>query len=75
MDNKIKAHQLSLVSGAMVRVGDEKAVVDTHGRVFGVHGLRVADISAFPLLPPGHPQSNVCEKRHCLNATNCNLIE
>lgn len=30
-------------------------------RVIGVHGLRVVDASAFPLLPPGHPQSTVCK--------------
>ena len=37
------------------------AVVDSTGKVFGVSRLRVADISAFPLLPPGHPQATVCE--------------
>jgi choline dehydrogenase len=35
------------------------AVVDSHARVFGVSGLRVVDASAFPFLPPGHPQSSV----------------
>lgn len=30
-------------------------------RVIGAHGLRVVDASAFPLLPPGHPQSTVCK--------------
>ena len=34
-------------------------VVDSHARVFGVEGLRVVDASAFPLLPPGHPQSTI----------------
>jgi choline dehydrogenase-like flavoprotein len=38
---------------------DEMAVVDSHARVFGVSGLRVVDASAFPFLPPGHPQSSV----------------
>ncbi|KAF7618608.1 putative glucose-methanol-choline oxidoreductase [Aspergillus flavus] len=38
---------------------DAMAVVDSHARVFGVDGLRVVDASAFPLLPPGHPQSVV----------------
>ncbi|KAE8401835.1 hypothetical protein BDV37DRAFT_285240 [Aspergillus pseudonomiae] len=38
---------------------DEMAVVDSQARVFGVDGLRVVDASAFPLLPPGHPQSVV----------------
>ena len=40
---------------------DSKAVVDTHGRVFGVSSLRVVDASTFPLLPPGHCQATVCE--------------
>lgn len=39
---------------------DEMAVVDSHARVYGVKGLRVVDASAFPFLPPGHPQSCVC---------------
>lgn len=39
---------------------DSMAVVDNKARVFGVRGLRVVDASAFPLLPPGHPQSTVC---------------
>lgn len=40
---------------------DTMAVVDNRARVFGVSGLRVVDASAFPFLPPGHPQSTVCE--------------
>jgi choline dehydrogenase len=40
---------------------DTMAVVDHKARVYGVHGLRVVDASAFPILPPGHPQSTVCE--------------
>ena len=40
---------------------DSMAVVDHRARVFGVEGLRVVDASAFPILPPGHPQSVVCE--------------
>ncbi|PYH40696.1 GMC family oxidoreductase [Aspergillus saccharolyticus JOP 1030-1] len=40
---------------------DEMAVVDPQARVYGVQGLRVVDASAFPFLPPGHPQSTVCE--------------
>ncbi|KAL2848340.1 hypothetical protein BJX68DRAFT_267781 [Aspergillus pseudodeflectus] len=39
--------------------GDEMAVVDNKARVFGVGRLRVVDASAFPFLPPGHPQSTV----------------
>ncbi|KUJ10742.1 alcohol oxidase [Mollisia scopiformis] len=38
---------------------DSMAVVDSHAKVFGVEGLRVVDASAFPFLPPGHPQSTV----------------
>ncbi|KAJ0335135.1 hypothetical protein COL922a_009667 [Colletotrichum nupharicola] len=36
-----------------------RAVVDSHGRVFGVQGLRVFDASTFPFAVPGHPQSAV----------------
>ena len=38
---------------------DSMAVVDTQSRVYGVQGLRVVDASAFPFLPPRHPQSTV----------------
>ncbi|KXG50122.1 Glucose-methanol-choline oxidoreductase [Penicillium griseofulvum] len=38
---------------------DDMAVVDSQARVYGVDGLRVVDASAFPFLPPGHPQSTV----------------
>jgi choline dehydrogenase-like flavoprotein len=40
---------------------DSMAVVDSHARVYGVQGVRVVDASAFPLLPPGHPQSTICK--------------
>ncbi|PYI03849.1 glucose-methanol-choline oxidoreductase [Aspergillus sclerotiicarbonarius CBS 121057] len=53
---------------AMGRANDSMAVVDTQGRVMGVQGLRVIDASAFPLLPPGHPQATVyalAEKLTC----------
>lgn len=46
----------------MGKAGDPDAVVDSRGKVFGVHGLRVVDVSAFPLLPPGHTQSTVCKR-------------
>lgn len=39
---------------------DPMAVVDSRARVYGVKGVRVVDASAFPFLPPGHPQSTVC---------------
>ena len=48
---------------AMGRANDTKAVVDSRARVIGVKDLRVVDASAFPLLPPGHPMSTVCEFR------------
>ncbi|TVY75998.1 Dehydrogenase patE [Lachnellula suecica] len=38
---------------------DNMAVVDSHARVLGVQGVRVVDASAFPFLPPGHPQSTI----------------
>lgn len=41
------------------------AVVDSDHRVFGVRNLRVVDVSTFPFLVPGHPQSTVCESSHC----------
>jgi choline dehydrogenase len=43
----------------MGRWDDNMAVVDSHARVIGVFGVRVVDASAFPLLPPGHPQATV----------------
>lgn len=38
---------------------DTMAVVDPQARVYGVQNLRVVDASAFPLLPPGHPQGTI----------------
>ncbi|KAI4716890.1 GMC oxidoreductase [Aureobasidium sp. EXF-10727] len=35
------------------------SVVDKDGKVLGVKGLRVVDVSALPLLPPGQPQGTV----------------
>lgn len=43
----------------MGRRDDAMAVVDSKAKVFGVRGLRVVDASAFPFLPPGHPQATV----------------
>ncbi|KAI7954657.1 hypothetical protein MJO28_005057 [Puccinia striiformis f. sp. tritici] len=34
-------------------------VLDSHFGVYGAKNLRVVDASAFPSLPPGHPQSTV----------------
>ncbi|KAI4146743.1 MAG: hypothetical protein LQ341_001996 [Variospora aurantia] len=44
---------------AMGERSNPKAVIDPTGKVYGVQGLRVVDASAFPLLPPGHPQASV----------------
>ena len=43
----------------MGKAADAMAVVDSGARVFGVGQLRVVDASAFPFLPPGHPQATV----------------
>ena len=52
----------SFLAGKMGKSSDPMAVVDAQGRVFGVDGLRVVDVSAFPFLPPGHPQSTCCKQ-------------
>ncbi|EAW11661.1 GMC family oxidoreductase [Aspergillus clavatus NRRL 1] len=44
---------------AMGKREDQMAVVDSKARVIGVDALRVVDASAFPMLPPGHPQSTI----------------
>ncbi|KAI9843172.1 MAG: hypothetical protein M1838_002735, partial [Thelocarpon superellum] len=49
-------------AAATCKMGPKKdplAVVDTKLRVYGTNNLRVVDASAFPFLPPGHPQSTV----------------
>ena len=38
---------------------DSQAVVDSSARVYGTKQLRVVDASAFPFLPPGHPQATI----------------
>lgn len=43
----------------MGKEDDAMAVVDASAKVFGVKRLRVVDASAFPFLPPGHPQATV----------------
>lgn len=43
----------------MGKRNDTMAVVDSKAKVIGVQGLRVVDAAAFPLLPPGHPQSTI----------------
>jgi choline dehydrogenase-like flavoprotein len=42
-----------------MRAQDQGGVLDSHFRVYGTKSLRVVDASAFPSLPPGHPQSTV----------------
>ncbi|KAI0906309.1 putative glucose-methanol-choline oxidoreductase [Ustulina deusta] len=59
---------------AMGKADDPNAVVDSQARVIGVQGLRVVDLSAFPLLPAGHPQSVAyafAEKIACDISGNC----
>ena len=50
---------------AMGRANDTMAVIDSRARVIGVSGLRVVDASSFPILPPGHPTSTICEYQLC----------
>jgi choline dehydrogenase len=40
----------------MGRKNESMAVVDSHGKVFGVQNLRVIDSSSFRFTPPGHTQ-------------------
>jgi choline dehydrogenase-like flavoprotein len=49
---------------AMGKADDHHAVVDSHAKVIGVNNVRVVDASAFPILPPGHPQATICMSRH-----------
>lgn len=49
----------------MGKSDDPNAVLDSHARVSGVKGLRVADSSAAPLLGPGHPMATVCMYTAC----------
>ncbi|KAI4086887.1 MAG: hypothetical protein LQ344_007188 [Seirophora lacunosa] len=53
---------------AMGKMGDRNAVVDARASVIGVQGLRVVDASAFPFLPPRHPQGTVSDRRFVLDA-------
>jgi len=41
-------------SAPMGKCDDVNAVLDNHGRVYGVEGLRVADASVFPTVPHGN---------------------
>jgi len=42
---------------AMGKEGDEKAVVDSNFKVFGLESLRVVDMSVTPFLPAAHTQA------------------
>jgi hypothetical protein len=54
VDSKGRVHNIPV----LVYFSD--MVLNGIARVYGVHSLRVIDASAFPLLPPGHPQATVC---------------
>ncbi|RYP54023.1 hypothetical protein DL769_010415 [Monosporascus sp. CRB-8-3] len=59
---------------AMGNSSDPNAVVDLQARVYGVQNLRVVDAAAFPIPPPGHPQSTVyalAEKIACDISWKC----
>ncbi len=58
------ASDILTATGAMGKRSNPNAVTDPTGKVYGVQGLRVVDASAFPLLPPGHPQATVCKLLH-----------
>ena len=47
--------------GPMGNTSDPAAVVDSHGRVYGVKGVRVVDASILPFAVPGHSMSHVCK--------------
>jgi len=51
--NFVWGHHIS-GSAPMGSCEDDGAVLDNHGRVYGVEGLRVADASAFPKIPHGN---------------------
>jgi choline dehydrogenase len=46
---------------------DTMAVVDSHGKVFGVKNLRVIDSSSFRFTPPGHTQGATCKSFYAGN--------
>ena len=52
---------------AMGKKSNPNAVIDSTAKVIGVSNLRVVDASSFPVLPPGHPQSTVCECYYLLS--------
>jgi choline dehydrogenase len=48
-----------VASCPMGKMNDTNAVVDNHGKVFGVKSLRVIDASIIPLIAPGHSMAPV----------------
>ena len=56
---------LMILSGPMGNETDPAAVVDSHGRVYGVKGVRVVDASIIPFAVPGHSMSHVCKWLIC----------
>lgn len=56
---------------AMGKSTDPVAVVDSRARVISVKGVRVVDASAFPFLPPGHPQGTICQFKPSLSLKRC----
>ena len=58
----------------MGKPNDNMAVVDSKAKVVGVNRLRVVDASAFPILPPGHPMSTICEHIHSFIALTAALV-
>ncbi|EME43834.1 hypothetical protein DOTSEDRAFT_151363, partial [Dothistroma septosporum NZE10] len=44
---------------SMGNSSDPNAVIDSNAKVYGVSGLRVVDISSFPILVPGQPQATI----------------
>ncbi|KAH8817270.1 glucose-methanol-choline oxidoreductase [Xylogone sp. PMI_703] len=56
---KTELRSTSHMSGTtkMGKPDDSSAVVDSHGRILGLHGIRVADMSIAPILPSAHSQA------------------
>ncbi|PVH68754.1 GMC oxidoreductase [Cadophora sp. DSE1049] len=52
----VRTRGVGAIHHATSTSNDSMAVVDSHGKVFGVQGLRVIDSSSFAFTPPGHTQ-------------------
>jgi len=57
--SSVAAVHHSTATCAMGQAGDPQAVVDSHGKVFGVRNLRIIDASSLPFTPPGHTQGTI----------------